>query len=95
MTRVLALLVVVLAPAVALAQAPRRSADRDPPAVDDCARVREGRPCRIEIEPEQVGGQRAGHLGDRFDARRWSRHTSLIRVRRGFDAEIVRAAERL
>lgn len=75
---------------------------RPPPASapargdSDCARARKaGRTCELTIEPEDVGGARPVPDGSDLRARRFEPLGSLLRLRRDFVPEIVRATDDL
>jgi hypothetical protein len=60
----------------------------------DCQRARaEGRICRIDIDGITVDGDRPGGDGMLVTAAMWASHDSLIRLRRDFIDEIVKAAD--
>ncbi|HMG53046.1 MAG TPA: hypothetical protein VK601_06185, partial [Kofleriaceae bacterium] len=66
------------------------------PGDTDCAHARKaGRTCELTIEPEAVGGSRPDPDEITLRGRRFEPTGSLLRLRRDFIAEIVKAADDL
>lgn len=75
---------------------PRQAAGAARMATDDCARARKaGKTCELTLSPEDVGGQAVGPDDIALRLLRFGQAGSLIRVRRDFIPEIVKAAEDL
>jgi hypothetical protein len=88
------------APAAPAAPAPATAApvrgNPGNPGDTDCARARKaGRTCELTIEPEAVGGSRPDPDDIALRGRRFEPTGSLLRLRRDFIAEIVKAADDL
>jgi hypothetical protein len=95
----LALLTALAAPPVLADPAPPPSPE-SPAArraeASECARARKaGKPCQLTIEPEQVGGDRVSPDGVDLRLRRFEPTGSMIRLRREFIDQIVKAADEL
>ena len=76
--------------------APRQTTSAGRMATDDCARARKaGKTCELTLPPEDVGGQAVGPDDIALRLLRFGQAGSLIRVRRDFIPEIVKAAEDL
>lgn len=94
-------LLTALAPIPALADPapappPEHRATPTRPEAGDCARARKaGKTCELTIEPEQVGGARPDPDGSDLRVRPFLPMGSLLRLRRDFIAEIVKAADDL
>jgi hypothetical protein len=83
----------VLVPAVALADAPK---DFKRMATDDCARARaQNKTCVINIEGIDVEGNNPVGTGERITTPDFGTNKSLIRIRRDFIPEIIKTAEDL
>jgi len=83
-------------PAPAGPAAPTAAPVRGNPGDTDCARARKaGRTCELTIEPEAVGGSRPDPDDIALRGRRFEPTGSLLRLRRDFIAEIVKAADDL
>jgi len=89
-----ALLISLMAPASVLADPKPTDATRM--VTDDCALARKaGKTCVLEVPPEEVGGKVPTADEIAIRALRFGKPESLIRVRRDFILEIVKAAEDL
>jgi len=96
----LALLTALAAPPVLADPAPDPSAENRRAATraeaSACAQARKaGKPCQLTIEPEQVGGDRPVPDGMDLRLRRIEPAGSMLRLRREFLDQIVRAADEL
>jgi hypothetical protein len=87
----LAALLLILLPTYAMAQ-PTTS---DPQQMhnDDCARARkQGKPCVLDMAAEVIEDGVSKPDTMLVDARIFSKHNSLIRIRKDFIAEILKSA---
>jgi hypothetical protein len=92
----LALLTALAAPPVLADPAPAPSAEKRRAEASECARARKaGKPCQLTIEPEQVGGDRPAPDGMNLRLRRFEPAGSMLRLRREFLDQIVKAADEL
>lgn len=86
-------LFLVLVPTYALAQPTTSSSDARQMHTDDCARARKlGKTCVIDIPPEEIEKGVVRPDTTLVDARIFSDHHSLVRIRRHFIAEILESA---
>jgi len=84
------------APAPSPAPSPESRAAARRAEASECARARKaGKPCQLTIEPEQVGGDRAIPDGTDLRLRRFEPSGSMLRLRREFIDQIVKAADEL
>lgn len=92
----LALLTALAAPPVLADPAPAPSAENRRAEANACAQARKaGKPCQLTIEPEQVGGDRPVADGLDLRPRRFEQPGSMLRLRREFLDQIVKAADEL
>jgi hypothetical protein len=92
----LALLTALAAPPVLADPAPAPSAEKRRAEASACAQARKaGKPCQLTIEPEQVGGDRPVADGMDLRPRRFEPAGSMLRLRREFIDQIVKAADEL
>lgn len=92
----LVLLTALAAPPVLADPAPAPSAEKRRAEASECARARKaGKPCQLTIEPEQVGGDRSVPDGMDLRPRRFEPAGSMLRLRREFLDQIVKAADEL
>jgi hypothetical protein len=83
-------------PAVTGTHGRQRPASAPARGDSDCGRARKaGRTCELTIEPEDVGGDRPVPDGTDLRARWFEPPGSLLRLRRDFVPEIVRATDDL
>jgi len=85
-------LLLVLVPTYALAQ-PASTSDPQKMHTDDCARARKlGKTCVLDIPAEEIEKGVVRPDTTMVDARDFSDHKSLIRIRTDFIAEILKSA---
>ena len=71
-------------------------ADVETTVQSDCARARKAnRVCELTLEAEAVNGERPGAGESEVAIATFVRHSSLIRLRRDFIAEMLKTAEDL
>jgi hypothetical protein len=86
-------LLLLLVPTLAVAQPTGSSSDPSKMHTDDCARARKlGKTCVLDIPAEEIEKGVVRPDTTMVDARIFSDHNSLIRIRKHFIAEILKSA---
>lgn len=89
----LAAVLVLFLPALAYGQPSRPSSDTGQMVANDCARARAlNKQCVLDIGPEVIDGAGVKPEGSIISTRIFGEHTSLVRIRRDFIAEILKSA---
>lgn len=94
--RFLLLASLLLAPTLANADAPSRTADATKMATDDCARARkQNKTCVLKMESTDINGGVPTASGTGVGILTFAQHASLVRIRKDFIVEILKSAEDL